>query len=114
MHTHNRVVISNMRIQQVQVEDFKEYKKRVASSSWLVNIDKVYWKVLLLSPLSVSVIPPLFPLCLLYLPVALITKPLVNKEYKRLYEYQRRIQTVATNSAGVKPIELRNKKGAGE
>lgn len=114
MHTQSRVVINDMQLREVQVETMKDYKKRYHHGSILVNIDRVFWKVFLVSIPLASIIPVLFGLCFMYIPLYFIMKPLVNKECKKYYEYERRIQTVATKSTGVKPIELRNKKGAGE
>ena len=111
MYTDSRIVINSMKVKEVPVETFKDYKKRVDHGSILANIDKVYWKLLPISLILGVAVPPLLAVCLLYLPVALIAKPFVDKEHKKLYEYERRIQTVAPNIAGVQPVKLRNKKG---
>lgn len=114
MSTRIALTVESMRVQEVQVEEFKDYKKRANHGKLLANIDKVYWKLFLGSMLLIGVFPMLLAVCLMYLPVALIVRPLVNKDHHKLYRYERRIQPVAPKVGGVQPIELRQKKGAGE
>lgn len=113
MYADGRIVVNSIKMKEVHVETFKEYKNRVDHGSWLARIDKVYWKLFLVSIPLMAVFPMLLALCIMYLPVALIARPLVNKDHMKLYEYERRIQTVAPNTGGVQPIQLRDKKGAG-
>lgn len=114
MSTRVSLTVQSMKVQEVQVEEFKEYKKRSNHGGIFAAIDKVYWKLFLISVPLMAVFPVMLAMCLMYLPVALIMRPFVNKDHRKLYMYERRIQPVVPRSSGVQPIELRQKKGAGE
>ena len=83
--------VNNINIQEVNTESFKEYRKRVGCRDTLAIIDKYYWRVFAVSLLLASVIPSLVSLCILYLPVATISKGIIKANYKKSYVYEKRI-----------------------